>query len=138
LTSDRKPNMPARTRPLSPHLSIYRWQIGNSLSILHRLTGVALAVGLLALTWWLISVAAGDESYRMVHLFYTTPIGLLLLSGWTFAFFYHLLNGVRHLFWDIGWGFERRERHLSGWLVVLVSLVLTIGVWSLLWRGVHP
>jgi succinate dehydrogenase / fumarate reductase, cytochrome b subunit len=130
--------MPARTRPLSPHLSIYRWQIGNSLSILHRLTGVALAVGLLALTWWLISVAAGDESYRMVHLFYTTPIGLLLLSGWTFAFFYHLLNGVRHLFWDIGWGFERRERHLSGWLVVLVSLVLTIGVWSLLWRGVHP
>jgi succinate dehydrogenase / fumarate reductase, cytochrome b subunit len=130
--------MPARTRPLSPHLSIYRWQIGNSLSILHRLTGVALAVGLLALTWWLISVAAGDESYRMVHLFYTTPIGLLLLSGWTFAFFYHLLNGVRHLFWDIGCGFERRERHLSGWLVVLVSLVLTIGVWSLLWRGVHP
>jgi succinate dehydrogenase / fumarate reductase, cytochrome b subunit len=130
--------MPPRTRPLSPHLSIYRWQIGNSLSILHRLTGVALAFGLLALSWWLISVAAGDESYRAVHLFYATPFGLLLLSGWTFAFFYHLLNGVRHLFWDIGWGFERRERHLSGWAVVLAALVLTVAVWAVLWRGAHP
>ena len=99
--------MPARIRPLSPHLQIYRWQIGNSLSILHRLTGIALALGLIALSFWLISLAGGEESYRAAARVFASPIGVLLLIGWTFAFFYHLLNGVRHLFWDLGVGYER-------------------------------
>ena len=127
--------MPARPRPLSPHLTVYRWQIGNSLSILHRITGVALAFGLLALCFWLISLAGGEEGYRTAERAFASPIGVLFLFGWTFSFLYHLLNGVRHLFWDLGVGFERTQRHASGWFAVLGSLVSTIGVWGMLWYG---
>ena len=127
--------MPARARPISPHLQIYRWQIGNSLSILHRLTGIALALGLLALCYWLISLAGGERSYAAAARVLASPLGLLLLVGWTFAFLYHLLNGVRHLFWDMGYGFGRTQRHASGWFAVLGSLVLTISFWILIWAG---
>jgi succinate dehydrogenase / fumarate reductase cytochrome b subunit len=126
--------MPARIRPLSPHLEIYRWQIGNSLSILHRLTGIALALGLLALSYWLISLAGGEQSYSEAARFFAGPWGVLLLIGWTFAFFYHLLNGVRHLFWDIGLGFERTQRHASGWFAVLGAIGLTLCLWLMLWH----
>ena len=127
--------MPERTRPLSPHLGIYRWQIGNTLSILHRLTGVALALGLLALCFWLVSLASGEDSYRRAAGAFASPVGLICLFGWTFAFLYHLFNGVRHLFWDIGMGFERTARHASGWFVVLAALVSTLGMWAALWHG---
>jgi succinate dehydrogenase / fumarate reductase cytochrome b subunit len=130
--------MPARERPLSPHLLVYRWQIGNSLSILHRLTGVALALGLLALCFWLMSLAGGPETYAAAARMFASPLGLLVLVGWTFAFLYHLLNGVRHLFWDIGVGFERTQRHASGWFVVLGSILLTLGVWLFLWTHHKP
>ena len=80
--------MPARTRPLSPHLQIYRWQIGNSLSILHRLTGIALSLGLLALSYWLIALAGGEQTYRTAARIFSGPIGLIVLIGWTFAFLY--------------------------------------------------
>jgi len=126
--------MPARIRPLSPHLGIYRWQIGNSLSILHRLTGIALAFGLLALSYWLISLAGGEQSYAAAARAFASPVGVLALVGWTFAFLYHLLNGVRHLCWDVGLGFERRERHATGWLAVLGALALTACIWVLLWH----
>src|ERR1700692_4257747 len=89
-----------QVRPTSPHWQIYRWQIGNSLSILHRLTGVALALGLLALGFWLVSLAGGEQSYVAAAKVFASPVGFLFLVGWTFAFLYHLLNGVRHLFWD--------------------------------------
>jgi succinate dehydrogenase / fumarate reductase cytochrome b subunit len=125
--------MPARARPTSPHVWIYRWQIGNSLSILHRVTGVVLALGLLALCYWLTSLAAGEKSYAAAAAVFASPVGLVGLAGWTFAFLYHLLNGVRHLFWDVGYGFERTQRHASGWLVVLGSMALTAGVWILVW-----
>jgi succinate dehydrogenase / fumarate reductase cytochrome b subunit len=127
--------MPARARPTSPHLSIYRWQIGNTLSILHRLTGIALGLGLLALCYWLISLAEGEQSYAAAARVFASPPGLLVLFGWTFAFSYHLLNGIRHLFWDMGYGFERAERHASGWLAVLGSIALTLGVWIFFWAG---
>ncbi len=127
--------MPVRARPLSPHLQIYRWQIGNSLSILHRLTGIALAFGLLALCYWLISLAGGEKTYAAATRVLASPLGLLVLVGWTFAFLYHLLNGVRHLFWDMGYGFERTQRHASGWFAVLGSVVLTISFWALIWAG---
>jgi succinate dehydrogenase / fumarate reductase cytochrome b subunit len=116
-------------RPTSPHLLIYRWQIGNSLSILHRLTGIALSLGVVALCYWLVSLASGQDSYASATALLTSPVGLLLLAGWTFAFFYHLLNGIRHLFWDLGRGFERTQRHASGWFVVIAAFGLTLGVW---------
>ena len=127
--------LPTRARPLSPHVGLYRWQIGNSLSILHRVTGVALALGLVALSFWLASVAGGEASYDAAAKLFASPVGILFLMGWTFAFLYHLLNGVRHLFWDAGYGFERTERHLSGWFAVLGAIALTLGVWVLIWTG---
>jgi succinate dehydrogenase / fumarate reductase cytochrome b subunit len=126
--------MPARARPTSPHLEIYRWQIGNSLSILHRLTGIALALGLPALAYWLVSLAGGEQSYAAAAKVFAGPGGLVILVGWTFAFLYHLLNGIRHLFWDVGFGFERTQRHASGWFAVLGALGLTLGVWASLWH----
>jgi succinate dehydrogenase / fumarate reductase, cytochrome b subunit len=127
--------MPVRARPISPHLGIYRWQISMSLSILHRATGIALAFGLLALCYWLVSLAGGERSYAAAAKLFASPPGLAILIGWTFAFLYHLLNGVRHLFWDVGYGFERTQRHASGWFVVLGAVGLTIGVWALILHG---
>jgi succinate dehydrogenase / fumarate reductase, cytochrome b subunit len=130
--------MPVRARPLSPHLQVYRWQIGNTLSILHRATGVALALGLVALCYWLVSLAGGEETYGAAMRLLSSPLGLLFLLGWTFSFLFHLLNGVRHLFWDAGYGFERAQRHASGWFAVLGALILTACVVVVVWRGVRP
>jgi succinate dehydrogenase / fumarate reductase cytochrome b subunit len=127
--------MPARPRPLSPHLEIYRWSIGSALSIVHRLTGVALSVGLLALCYWLVSLAADQASYARAMGFFASVSGLLMLAGFSFAFFYHLLNGVRHLFWDIGRGYERAQRNGSGWFVVAGSVALSVALWLALWHG---
>ena len=126
--------MPARARPTSPHAQIYRWQIGNSLSILHRLTGVALALGLLALCAWLVALASGEQSYAAAMKLFASPLGVSVMMAWIFAFLFHLLNGVRHLFWDIGMGFERTQRHASGWFAILGALGLTLCVWALIWR----
>jgi succinate dehydrogenase / fumarate reductase cytochrome b subunit len=123
-----------RARPISPHLQIYRWQIGNSLSILHRLTGIALSLGLLALCYWLVSLAGGEKSYAAAARVFASPLGLLTLVALTFAFMYHLLNGIRHLFWDAGLGFERTQRHASGWFAIVGALVATLGLWALVWR----
>ncbi len=92
--------------------------------------------GLLALCYWFVSLAGGGESYAAAMRVFAGPLGLIVLVGWTFAFLYHLLNGVRHLFWDIGLGFERAQRHLSGWAVVLGAAVLTVLLWASLW-AVH-
>jgi succinate dehydrogenase / fumarate reductase cytochrome b subunit len=129
--------MPVRARPLSPHLSVYRWQIGNTLSILHRLTGIALALALAALCGWLMALAGGEQSYSTAMQIIVSPIGFLALFGWTFAFMYHLLNGIRHLFWDAGYGFERGARHASGWFAVIGAAVLATGVCFLIWHGVR-
>jgi succinate dehydrogenase / fumarate reductase cytochrome b subunit len=125
--------MPARGRPTSPHLGIYRWQIGNTLSILHRLTGAALALGLIALSYWFVSLAGGPDSYAATARLFASPFGLAVLLGWTFSFLFHLLNGVRHLFWDAGKGFERTQRHLSGWFAVLGAIALTLCVAAWIW-----
>lgn len=125
--------MPRYPRPLSPHLGIYRWQIGNTLSILHRFTGAALALGLIALSYWFVSLAGGPASYAAAARLLASPVGLAVLLGWTFSFLYHLLNGVRHLFWDAGKGFERTQRHLSGWLAVLGAIALTLCVAAWVW-----
>jgi len=125
--------MPARGRPTSPHVWIYRWQIGNTLSILHRFTGAALALGLIALSYWFVSLAGGPDSYAAAARLFASPLGLAILLGWTFSFLFHLLNGVRHLFWDAGRGFERTQRHMSGWLAVLGAIALTLCVVAWVW-----
>ncbi len=119
------------SRPLSPHLTIYRWPITMTLSILHRGTGVALSVGLLALVVWLESIASGDRSYQIIVGWMDTVIGQLLLLGWGFAFFFHLANGIRHLFWDVGLGFEMRQANASAWFVLVASILMTAVYWLL-------
>jgi succinate dehydrogenase / fumarate reductase cytochrome b subunit len=113
---------------------LYRWQIGNTLSILHRFTGAALSLGLVGLVCWLMALASGEQSYEPAMQLLSAPLGRVALIGWTFAFLYHLLNGMRHLFWDIGMGFERTQRHASGWLAVGGAVLLTAIVWMFNWR----
>lgn len=117
-------------RPLSPHLQIYRWQLTMVLSIVHRTTGVALAVGTLLLIALLLALAAGPDAYQTVRAFCSSWLGLLLLFGWSWALCYHLCNGIRHLVWDIGWGFEIPRAYLTGWLVVGTSLLMTVLIWA--------
>jgi succinate dehydrogenase / fumarate reductase cytochrome b subunit len=122
-------------RPLSPFMfpMWYRFQITSALSILHRFTGIALAVGSILLAWWLIAVAAGGDAFGVTHAFIVSPIGLLMLFGWSVAFFYHLLSGIRHLFWDAGYGFEIRSAYRSGYAVLAGTVVLTALVWLYLY-----
>ena len=121
-------------RPLSPHLSVYRWPITMTLSILHRVTGVALSIGLIALVVWLEAVAFGASSYESLGGWMSSGIGQILLLGWCFSFFFHLSNGVRHLFWDAGRGFEISQAKASSWMVIVATVVLTAGYWLTL-RG---
>ncbi len=121
--------MSTKKRPLSPHMQIYRLPLSSVLSFLHRITGVALAVGLLLLVYWLLAVASGPEAYNAVQAFNASIVGRTLLFGWTFALFYHLCNGIRHLVWDTGHGYELPDVYRSGWLVVGVSVVLTVLAW---------
>ena len=116
-------------RPLSPHLSIYRWPITMVSSILHRATGIAMAVGFIVLVAWLFDAASGPEAYAVFLGAMNTLIGKLLLIGWSFAFFYHLANGVRHLVWDTGRGLEKEQATASAWLVIIASIVLTAAFW---------
>ena len=122
--------MSSHDRPLSPHLQVYRPQITSVMSILHRLTGIALAVGTLLLVWWLVAAAAGPDSFATVQGFIGSVLGRILLFGWSWALFYHLCNGIRHLAWDAGWGFDLKTVYRSGWLVVAASAALTLIAWA--------
>lgn len=122
--------MTSRNRPLSPHLQVYRPQLTSVLSITHRLSGIALALGTFLLVWWIASVVRGPESFATVQHFIASFIGRLVLFGWTWALFFHLANGIRHLAWDAGWGYELKDTYRSGWLVVVASVVLTLLAWS--------
>ncbi|HUB97912.1 MAG TPA: succinate dehydrogenase, cytochrome b556 subunit [Stellaceae bacterium] len=113
-------------RPLSPHLQIYKPQLTTILSIAHRACGLALAVGSLFLVWWLVAAASGGGAFEAAQAFWGSWLGLLMLFGWTYALFFHLCNGIRHLAWDTGWGFELKETYASGWTVVGASAVLTV------------
>lgn len=118
-------------RPLSPHLQIYRWYLTMATSILHRITGVALAFGLLLLTWWLTALARGPESFAVVRAVTDNILGGLVLFGYTFVLFYHLANGIRHLVWDSGLWLEKETAELSSYFVVGVAAGLTILTWIL-------
>ena len=123
--------MAVRERPLSPHLQVYRPQITSVLSILHRITGIVLGVGTLVLIYWLVAAAQGPEAYAVAQDWIGSWIGRLALFGWTLAFFYHLANGIRHLAWDAGWGFELDSVQKSGIATVAAAGGLTVLAWIL-------
>jgi succinate dehydrogenase / fumarate reductase cytochrome b subunit len=112
------------TRPISPHATIYRRMHTMVLSITHRITGVALAVGLALLVYWLMALAAGPDAYQQARDVLGSGIVTLLMAGWLLAFAYHLVNGIRHLWWDTGRGLEKHEARRSAFVVVLVVLLL--------------
>jgi succinate dehydrogenase / fumarate reductase cytochrome b subunit len=127
--------MATDNRPLSPHLQIYRPQITSVLSILHRITGVFMSLGALLLAYWLLALASGPVAYAdALGILGSGPV-MVLLFGLSFCFFYHLCNGIRHLAWDAGWGFELPQVYASGWAVVIASFLLTLGFWALLLVG---
>lgn len=123
--------MSGSNRPMSPHLQVYRPQLTSVLSITHRATGVALAVGTIFLVWWLVAASAGPDYFVYVQAIMGSWLGLLILLGFTWAVFYHLCNGIRHLFWDAGYGFELETAYKSGWATVAGSVVLTVIAWAI-------
>ena len=118
--------VPPHSRPLSPHLQVYRPQITSVLSIFHRLTGIALTLGTIPLVVWLGALAMGPQEFLTLSLWYSSPIGITMLLGWAFCLYFHLINGIRHLFWDIGWGYELETVYRSGWTVIVLTAGLTL------------
>ena len=119
-----------RARPLSPHLGIWRWGPGMAVSILHRVTGGALTVaGLAVLTWWLLALAGGSESYAGFTKLASDWFGIIVLIGLTWAFFQHLLSGIRHLVMDTGGTFELRANKNFAVATVVASVLLTAALW---------
>lgn len=117
-------------RPLSPHLQVYRWPVSMALSILHRVTGVALGVGTLMLTWWLVAATGSDDAFDRAQWFMGSAIGLLLLFGWSVAMIFHFFSGIRHLVWDAGFGFDSPTYNTTGWGVLIATGVCTVLVWA--------
>ena len=124
-------------RPLSPHLTIYARQINMVMSILHRLTGMALYFGTLLLAAWLIATAMGEQEFDTVNAVFGHPIGRLVLLGYTWALVHHMLGGMRHLLWDTGRGLQIAQVNALSWLTIIGSTVLTLAIWAvgLLLRG---
>lgn len=123
----------SRQRPLSPHLQIYKPQLTSILSILHRATGVTLSMGSVILVSWIIVLTLGEETYVIYTKIINHWFSHLVLMGFTFGIFYHLSNGIRHLFWDAGYGYGLREAYISGSLVIFSSLLLTGMTWLLIY-----
>lgn len=121
--------MTSDPRPLSPHLQIYRWQLTSVLSILHRASGVWLAAGAILLVSWLGAAADGPGPYARFQAFVGSWLGLVLLFGWSVALFYHLCNGLRHLWWDTGHGLDLKSVYMGGWVVVGATIALTLVAW---------
>jgi succinate dehydrogenase / fumarate reductase cytochrome b subunit len=117
-------------RPLSPHLQIYRWPITMAASITHRVTGIALAAGSLFLAWWLVAAATGPDAYALFARAAANPLGEIVLFGFLWSLMFHLLNGIRHLAWDIGYGFRVPTAKLTAALVYIGSLVLAAAAFA--------
>jgi len=125
------PALPAPSRPLSPHLQIYRPQLTSVLSVLHRASGIILALGALLIAAWLAAVAMGPGAYQTAHAMLNSWAGCALLIAWTLCTFYHLCNGIRHLAWDAGFGFELPAAYSSGKAVVAAAVALTVIAWAI-------
>ena len=126
----------SRQRPLSPHLQIYKPQITSMLSILHRATGIALSIGSVILVLWIVALTLGENTYLMYSNLINKWFGKLIIFGFTFALFYHLSNGIRHLFWDAGYGYDLKHAYISGVAVIISSLSLTSITWLIVYLRV--
>lgn len=120
-------------RPLSPHLQVYRPQLTSTLSILHRATGVFLSLGTILLAAWLVALASGEEAWASADALLKSWFGILCLVGWSYALFYHLCNGVRHLVWDAGKALEIEAVYKSGYVMIAASVILTAAAWAVAW-----
>ena len=131
------PQVPiAATRPLSPHMTIYRWPLTMMTSIAHRITGMALAVGALILAWWLVAVSNGlDGGYQTFMALAASPLGMLVLFGCTCALTYHFFNGIRHLAWDLGYGFDKKVAERNSVLVFALSFLAALAIFAIVLTG---
>ena len=118
-------------RPLSPHMSVWRWHVTMFTSILHRLTGLKLYGGVLIIAGWVVALAMGRQAFDAYRALLGSPIGLLSLFLLTFGLFYHLANGVRHLFWDTGKGFDPKTADMTGWATIAFGVVATVLIWAI-------
>tara|TARA_A100001015_G_scaffold247011_1_gene283678 strand:- start:334 stop:714 length:381 start_codon:yes stop_codon:yes gene_type:complete len=121
-----------KNRPLSPHLQIYRPQITSILSIFHRITGIALSIGSVLIVAWILTLSLGQSYYEYYSFFCKSWFGKTIFIVFTFAFNYHLSNGIRHLFWDFGYGYELKTVYKSGLVVILSACVLTTFIWIII------
>lgn len=124
-----------KDRPLSPHLQIYRPQMTSVLSILHRMTGAGLSVGLFMFAWWLIAAAYGPQAYAVFTDFISAWYGQVLLFGWSAAAYYHMANGIRHLIWDAGYLFKIKNAYTAGYFVLLFTVLATAGTWACIYSS---
>ena len=131
----QKPGNPQAGRPLSPHLTIYHWAPTMFASIANRATGLALAAGTLVIAWWLVAISNGPEGYQSFYGLAATPLGLLVLFGFAWSLAFHFLAGLRHLAWDIGYGFAVATARLTALGAFALSLLIAIGVFALVWSG---
>jgi len=120
--------------PISPHLQIYRWHISSLLSITHRIVGIINLLALIFIFFWLLMLSFGESNYQLFLSLLNSFFGKFILIGFTWSMSFHILSGIRHLFWDMGYGFEIKTANISGVLVIIFSLILTIVFW-LLGRG---
>ncbi|WP_250633431.1 succinate dehydrogenase, cytochrome b556 subunit [Pinirhizobacter soli] len=127
--------MAQTTRPLSPHLQIYKWQSQMVTSILHRATGIALAVGSLVILWGLVALSMGPDAWASFHAVAASPLGLALLFAWTWALWFHFINGIRHLYQDAGAGYAISTFIKASWFSIIGSLVLTLATWAYVFMG---
>jgi len=121
--------MTANQNPLSPHLQIYRWHISSLLSITHRIAGVINLLALILIFFWLLGLSFGENNYELFLLIINSFFGKFILIGFTWSMSFHILSGIRHLVWDLGYGFEIKTANISGIIVIICSLVLTIIFW---------
>lgn len=124
------PGSKANARPLSPHLQVYSPQINMVMSIFHRITGAALYFGTIILVFWLLATATGRGNYELFSSLLTSPVGLAVMVGYTWALMHHAIGGIRHLVWDTGRGFSLGAVNTMSWLTILCSLAATAGIWA--------
>ena len=122
-----------RPRPLSPHLQVYKPQLTSILSILHRGTGIVLSIGSIFLVSWIFVLTLGESAYQIYSQLVNNWFGKLVIFGFTFGLFYHLSNGIRHLFWDAGYGYDLKDAYISGFAVIFSSISLTLITWLIVY-----
>ena len=122
-----------RPRPLSPHLQVYKPQLTSILSILHRGTGIVLSIGSIFLVSWIMVLTLGESAYQLYSQLVNNWFGKLVIFGFTFGLFYHLSNGIRHLFWDAGYGYDLKDAYISGFAVIFSSISLTLITWLIVY-----